>query len=91
MPVQFTEGCGAEGLGKGAGHGKAVAEHGLQHLGPQRLQVIAGGNALGQLAQLGPSEGVPQFGLAHEDNLQEFALPGFEIGEKAQLLEGLGA
>ncbi len=69
MPVQFTEGCGAEGLGKGAGHGKAMAEHGLQDLGPQCLKVIAGGNALGQLAQLRPSEGVPQFGLAHKDDL----------------------
>ena len=53
LPVQLTKGRRAEGLGQGACHGKAMAEHGLQYLGPQRLKVVASGDALGQLAQLG--------------------------------------
>ena len=47
-------------------------------------------HALRQLLELGPLEHRAQLGLADEDDLQQLALVGLEVGEQAQLLEHVG-
>ena len=41
------------------------------------------------MAQARIVEPVAQFGLAHQDNLQQFAFVGFQVGEQAHLFEQL--
>ncbi len=53
----------------------------------QRLEVIATGNALGELSQVIPGEQVTEFRLADQDDLQQLLLGGLEIREQAHLLE----
>ena len=52
--------------------------------------MIAAGDALSQLAQLGAVQELAQLRLADEDDLQQFLRRGFQIGEQADLLEHLG-
>ena len=47
-------------------------------------------HALGELLELGPLEHRAQLGLADQDDLQQLALVGLEVGQQAQLLEHLG-
>ena len=49
--------------------------------------MVADGNSLPQLAQLWIVEPVAELGLAHENDLQQLSVVGFEIGKKADLLE----
>ena len=53
----------------------------------QGVEMVADGDALAQLAEAVLVEAVAQFGLAHEDDLQKFALVGFQIGKEAHLFE----
>src|SRR6201999_246075 len=48
------------------------------------------GDALSQLSQLVPCEKLAQLGLTDENDLQQLACVGFEVGEEANLLEHRG-
>src|SRR5690606_21452973 len=56
----------------------------------QRAQMVTGGDALRELTQRRPRQQCVQFRLPEQNQLQQFALVGFEIGEKAQLFEHVG-
>ena len=56
----------------------------------QRIEVIAAGDALRELAQLDAAEQLAQLRLADQDDLQQLLRFGLEIGEQAHLLEHLG-
>ena len=56
----------------------------------QRVEVVAGNDALRQLLQLGALEHGAQLGLADQHDLQQLALVGFQVGQQAQLLQHLG-
>ena len=55
----------------------------------QRTQVVAGGDALVQLAQLRTREQRLELRLADEHYAQQLAFVGFQVGEQAQLLAPL--
>ena len=52
--------------------------------------MVAAGDALSQLAQLGAVQHLAQFRLADQDDLQQFLCGRLQIGEQADLLEDLG-
>jgi len=49
--------------------------------------VVAGRDALGELAELAPVEDLAQLRLTDEDDLQELLLGGLEVGEESHLLQ----
>ncbi len=53
----------------------------------ERRQVIARDDALCELPQLAPLEQFREFGLADQNDLQQLAPVGFEVGEQAHLLQ----
>ena len=69
------------------GDSQAVIDIGPDLFPVKRLQMVARGNALRQLAHFRAGEYIEQFGLAENDNLQQFALMGFQIGQQAQLFQ----
>ncbi len=52
--------------------------------------MIAGNDALGQLKQSGSIQKICKLGLADQDDLQQFSLAGFQIGEQTHLLKHIG-
>jgi hypothetical protein len=78
---------GAEDVGGGAGDAQPMAHVRGRLLAGERVQVIAAGDALRQLAQLIAVQQLAQFRLADEDDLQQLLGVGFEVGEQAHLLE----
>jgi hypothetical protein len=56
----------------------------------QRVQVKARDDALCQLLEFGLGQHGAQFGLADEDDLQQLAFTGFQVGEQPQLLQDFG-
>ncbi len=56
----------------------------------QRIQVVAAGHALCQLAQLITRQQLPQLRLPDQDDLQQFLRVGLEVREQTHLLEDLG-
>ena len=68
----------------------AVADVGDRLRAPQRLEVIAAGDALGELAQLRLREHLAQFRLADQDDLQQLLRRGLEIGQQPHLLQHVG-
>ena len=73
-----------------ARHGQAVGDVLLGFLRAQRIEVKARNHALGQLLQRGAGHHGAQLGLADEDDLQQLALAGFQVGQEAQLLQHVG-
>ena len=57
---------------------------------PERAQVIARGNALGELSQVGTRQRGPQLGLPHEDDFEELLPRGLQVGQQPDLLEDIG-
>ncbi len=57
----------------------------------QRAQAAAQGDPLAQLAQFVGIEHLPQLRLAHQDDLEELAGAGLQVGEQAELLQDLHA
>ena len=53
----------------------------------QRIQVIAGGDALRQLAQIGPVQHLIELRLAHQNDLQQLGLVRFQVGQEPHLLQ----
>ena len=79
-----------EDFARGAGDAQAMAHVGGGLVAGQRIEVIAAGDALRELAQLGAVQQLAQLRLADEDDLQQLLRFGLEIGEQAHLLEHLG-
>ena len=72
------------------GHREAVADVAPVSLVGQRTQVVARDHALRELFQLGPREHLAQLGLADQDDLQQLAFVGLQVGQQAQLLQHVG-
>ena len=53
----------------------------------ERVEMEARNHALGQLLEFGLGQNAAQFWLTYEDDLQQFSLVGFQVGQQAQLLE----
>jgi hypothetical protein len=49
--------------------------------------VIACGDALGELAKLGPVQQGAEFGLAQQDDSQQLSLVRLQIGQQADLFQ----
>src|SRR5260221_5158891 len=80
------------GLGKvrstfRAGNLKPMLDVTADFISAERRQVIADGYSLAQLLEAGIVQAIAQLRLAHQDNLQELAIVGFEIRQQAHLLE----
>ncbi len=56
----------------------------------QRIQMEAGDYPLCQLLQVGALQHAAQFRLAYEYDLQQLSRIGFQVGQKAQLLQNIG-
>jgi hypothetical protein len=76
-------------LPPGARHFEAMSHIGRDLRLAQGSQVIARNDALCHLPQFGTGQHVRQFRLTQQDDLQQLALVGFEIGEQAHLLQNL--
>ncbi len=72
-----------------AGDRHAVTHVGLGLGDVQRRQVVARGDALGELAQFRAVEQLAQFRLAEQDDLQQLLRRRFEVGQQAHLFERL--
>jgi hypothetical protein len=81
---------GREEVARCAGDARAVAEVGERLVLPERLEVVAAGDALRELAQILPRQDFAQFRLADQDDLQQLLRRGLEIREQAHLLEHVG-
>jgi len=53
----------------------------------QRIQMIPHGDALAELTQLMAVQTVAQFRLAHQDDLQQFAVVRFDVGNQPHLFQ----
>jgi hypothetical protein len=71
-------------------HRQAVRDVGAGLGIRQRPEVVARDHALGQLFQLGLGQHGAQLGLADQDDLQQLALAGLQVGQQAQLFQHLG-
>ena len=76
--------------------GRARDPHAVLHVarglrGRQRVEVVAAGDALRELAQLGLVEQGAQLRLADQDDLQQLGGGGLEVGEQPDLLERVRA
>ena len=85
--MRQTAGRGEIRRAVGAGNLQAVLDVLADLAVAERMKMVADGDALAQLAQAVLVESVAQFGLAHQDDLQQLALVGFEIGKEADLFE----
>jgi hypothetical protein len=70
-------------------HGEPVLQIVGQVAAPQRPPVVAGGDPLGDLAQLGARQLVAKFRLADQNDLQQLAAAGFQVGQQPQLFKDL--
>ena len=53
----------------------------------QRFEVITNCDSLAEVLEVRAVEMFPEFGLAHENDLEEFAFVSLEVGEEAHLFE----
>ncbi len=90
QPVQLAHRAGREDFATCAGDAQAMADVGERLALAQRLQVVAPGDALGELAELRPGEHLAQLRLADQDDLQQLLRRGLEVGQQAHLLEHVG-
>ena len=72
------------------GHSQAVRNVLLGFLRAQCVEVKARNHALRQLLQRRARHHRAQLWLANQDDLQQLALVGFQVGEQAQLLQHVG-
>ena len=89
-PLDLAQRAGREDFARRARDAQAVAHVGGGFVARERIEVIAAGDALRQLAQLDAAQQLAQLGLADQDDLQQLLGFGFEIGEQAHLLEHVG-
>src|SRR6185436_12111432 len=82
-PPHFTQPEAGKDLARGAGNPQAVTHIGRAFVGRQRREVIAAGDALRELAQLGARKYFSHFRLADQNDLQQLLGFGFEIGHPA--------
>ena len=89
--VHRGEGPGGEGdLARAPGHGQAVPHVVVGLLPGQRGQVVARGDALGELAQVAPRQHLGELRLADEHDLDQLVGVGLEVRDEADLFEDLG-
>ena len=89
--MHSPQGAAAEGQRPlQARHGQAVGDVLLGLLRAQRIEVKTRNHPLGQLLQRGAGDHGAQLRLADEDDLQQLALAGFQVGQEAQLLQHIG-
>ena len=88
--IRIARAAGASSDGDGAGALQPVIEVALRLRRRQRAEVAAVGDALVHLPQLRAAQDRRQLGLADEDDLQQLRRVGLEVGEQAQVLEGVG-
>ena len=67
----------------------ADISHGLVFV--QRVQVVATGDPLGELPEVVAGQQLAKFGLADKNDLQQFLLGSFKVGQQANLLQYFGA
>ena len=77
----------AEHPGLAARHFQPVADIGPHGRRIHRRQMEIRRHALRELRQVGPAHRVAQFGLADQDQLQQFVLVRIDVGEHAQLFQ----
>ena len=86
--VDFMEGKGGEFYVTVAlGDGEAVVDVFAGLFEGEGFEVVMDEDALFELAEVLLVEDGLEFGLAHEDDLEEFFLIGFEVGEESNLFE----
>ena len=68
-------------------HTQTMMNIGLGFLPIERSKVVPHRDPLPQLPQFGPIQRISQFGLPDQDDLQQFSVVGFQIGQEANLLE----
>ena len=74
-----------------ARHAQAVMDVGPRLALRERLEVIARGHALGELAQVGSGQELPQLRLPDENHLQELLARRLQIRQEPDLLQDLAA
>jgi len=94
-PARIAEDAPQRALIEGTGvaqarHGQPVAHVVRGLLLRQRLEVVTGDHALRELLHVGPRQHGAQLGLPDQDDLQQLALVGLEVGQQAQLLQHAG-
>jgi len=67
-----------------------MAQVRLALIGIERVEVIARGDALCELAQFGTRELFAQLGLSEQDDLQQLLRRCFEVGQQTHLFERCG-
>ena len=88
ISVNAPEGWSGEIRGTfGAGHGQTMLDVASDLVELEWLEVIADGDPLAEVLEFGLVEMVAELRLAHENDLEQFALVGFEVREKADLLQ----
>src|SRR6185312_7342985 len=90
QPVYLGQRPGGEYLLGGAGDAQAVTHIAQGLFARQRLQVVAAGDSLRQLAQVRAVEQFAQLRLADQYDLQQFLGGSFEVGQQAYLFQHLG-
>ena len=85
--MEYRERVGRERIAARAGDGEAVVYERRQLVPGQGKQVVARGHALCELSELQRLQHRQQLRLTEQDHLQQLALVGLEIGEKADLLK----
>src|SRR5687767_12993209 len=89
-PVQFALRARGEQVAGRTGDARAMTHIRDRLALLQRLEVIAAGDALRELAQLRPCQHLAQLRLPDQDDLQQLLRRGLEVGEQAHLLEYVG-
>ena len=89
FPVQSPNGPGRENIPTHAGHAESIAKVSRQLVLANGIQVITRGYPLVQLPQFRKGKYLLQLRLAKQDNLQQFFLGGFQIGQKPELFKYL--
>lgn len=90
MAVNGADGAvGKVGVTLSAGHEEAEADIFFGFAEGKGREVVVNEDALAELAEGIVTEFRFQFGLSDEEDLEEFAGIGFEVGEEADMFEGL--
>ncbi len=89
--MYFADGRGREDVADRTGYLEPVSQVFIGFFPGQRLQVVATGNALGQLAHVVAVEHIPQLRLTDQYDLQQLLFGCLQIGEQAHLFQHVGA
>ncbi len=85
--MDFAQRCRREGTRIASGNTQPVRDIGTGFGRSQRRQVVARGDARGELAQVVACQQRPEFGLADQHDAQQLVLVRLEVGEQAHLFQ----